>query len=259
MLCPSPPGCNSDRGGSNLESTRAPPLERGCLLVCLSLPGGCLVTTHVKLGSYGANQSLADTPALRTISRQTPGLSCQALERSTSTCIGGSIGLLLTFSLHLLQARATYRASFLLLDRPKRPPAAALNSSKNVLGTIEVDSVHPRPRTNPPPRRQGSENTRHPPRSKSSSVGRSPKHSCAEAVSPQHNLAPILSMPTVASVPTATLSSATPSGLSPSVSASYYAQGLGVLNSRASNTVHRTSPSLPPPRHRPPTAAPKFL
>lgn len=167
-----------------------------------------------------------------------------------------SIAPLLKVSPHLPQARATYRASYLLLDRPKRPPVATPNSSKNVVGTVEVDSVHPRPRTKPPPRRQASES--HLPRNKSSSVGRSPQHGSAQAVS-QHDLAPIVSMPTVASVPSATLSSAMPSGLNPHVSASYYAQGLGVLNSRASTTVHWTPPSLPPPRHCPPAAAPTFL
>ncbi|KAL1945194.1 hypothetical protein VTO73DRAFT_2814 [Trametes versicolor] len=114
------------------------------------------------------------------------------------------------------RARATYRASFLLLDRPKRPPAAALNSLKNVVGTVEVDSVHPRPPTKPPPRRQASERTRHLPRNKFSNVGRSSQHGSAQAVFPQHDLAPIVSLPTVASVPSATLSSATPSGLDPS-------------------------------------------
>ncbi|EIW58474.1 uncharacterized protein TRAVEDRAFT_20473 [Trametes versicolor FP-101664 SS1] len=115
------------------------------------------------------------------------------------------------------RARATYRASYLLLDRPKRPPVAAPNSSKSVVGTVEVDSVHPAPRTNPPPRRQASQNAHHLPNSKSSSVGRSPGHPCAasEVVS-QHDPAPIMSMPTVASVPSATHPSATPSGLNPS-------------------------------------------
>lgn len=68
----------------------------------------------------------------------------------------------------------------------------------------------------------------------------------AVAVSRQISPSPIVSRPTSASAPSATLP-----GLSPSASAAYCVQDIRGLKSRSPNTVDRTTSSLPPPQHRP--------